>query len=282
MEYRQREFHNLDGMVMTKRAYVETSIGQVHYRHAGPAVARELPPLLLFHMSPASSVVYDRFIEVLGTNRSCFAIDTPGYGNSDAPDSPPRIEDYASVMVEVAENLGLPGPIDIMGYHTGSMTAVQMAVAAPRLVRRLVLVSAPIFTADEVERFHSIYSTEPLWTVDGERLLSLWKWFVEFFQVGSVNTVEDAGRIFYERLSGRDKYWWGHSAAFKFDFAAALSAVDQRILILNPNDDLVAMTPRAEDIMRNGRIENLPDMTHGFLDKHPEEIAALVADFLDE
>jgi pimeloyl-ACP methyl ester carboxylesterase len=266
---------------MAKRAYADTSIGQIHYRYVRPETPTPLPPLLMLHMSPASSLIYENFMNLMGQSRVCIAPDTPGYGNSDSHESPPRIEDYAAVMLELVANLKLAQPIDVMGYHTGSMTAVAMANQAPETVRKLVLVSAPIFTSEELTHFDQIYSTDSIWTSDGDRLLSLWKWFVEFFQVGSVNTVEAAGRIFYERLSGRERYWWGHHAAFEYEFAAALERVQQPILVLNPNDDLVTMTPRAESIMRNGRIQNFPHLTHGFLDSHPTDVIPILQDFLD-
>ena len=271
----------LKGFLVARRAYADTSIGQIHYRYAAPETPTDLSPLLLLHMSPASSLIYENFMNLMGESRACIAPDTPGYGNSDSHESPPRIEDFAAAMIELVENLDLDQPIDVMGYHTGSMTAVAMANQAPETVRKLVLVSAPIFTAEELKRFDQIYNTDSIWTPDGEKLLSLWKWFVEFFQVDTVNTVEAAGRIFYERLSGRERYWWGHHAAFEYQFAAALEQVNQPILVLNPNDDLAAMTPRAEPIMRNGRIHDLPNLTHGFLDSHPTEVITILQDFLD-
>ncbi len=266
---------------MARRAYIDASIGQIHYRYVMPEMPTALPPLLLLHMSPASSLIYENFMNVMGQSRVCIAPDTPGYGNSDSHGNPPTIEDFAKVMLELVKNLDLDQPVDVMGYHTGTMTAVAMANQETSVIRKLILVSAPIFTAEELERFDQIYSTDSIWTVDGEKLLSLWKWFVDFFQVGTVNTVEGAGRIFYERLSGRERYWWGHHAAFQYDFATALSTIEQPVLILNPNDDLVTMTPRAANIVRNGRIQDLPNMTHGFLDSHHDEVVPILEDFLD-
>jgi pimeloyl-ACP methyl ester carboxylesterase len=267
---------------MVKRAYAETSIGQIHYRYVMPEIPTGLPPLLLLHMSPASGLIYENLMNALGQSRVCIAPDTPGYGNSDSHESPPKIEDYASVMLELIKNLDLDQAVDVMGYHTGSMTAVEMAHHSSSVIRKLVLVSAPIFTMEELEHFDQVYSTESIWTVDGEKLLDLWKWFVEFFQVGTVNSLEGAGRIFYERLSGRERYWWGHHAAFQYDFASALAAVEQPVLILNPNDDLVSMTSRAANIIQNGRIQELPDMTHGFLDSHYDEVVPILRGFLED
>ncbi len=256
-------------------------MGQIHYRISEPEEPTGKPPVLLLHMSPATSLVYENVMRVIGNSRVCVAPDTPGYGNSDSFTSPPSISDYADVMMDLSQGLGWTH-FDVMGYHTGAMTAVDMASRAGTSVRKIVLVSAPIFTAEELVRFREIYSTEPIWTPDGRRLLELWQWFQGFFGVGTTNTVEAAGRIFYERLSGRENFWWGHNAAFNYDFVGSVSIVENPILVLNPNDDLVSITPRVEDLLRNGEVIDLPDYSHGFLDAHPYEVSDLVCAFLDK
>lgn len=269
-------------MVHVRRAYADTSIGQIHYRIAKPnSGSPSAVPLLMLHMSPASSLVYERLMQVLGESRLCFAPDTPGYGNSDSTPDVPTIEQFADVMIEFLDALGLTEPVDVMGYHTGSMTSISLADRYPDRIRRIVMVSAPIFTEEDLQRFATIYSEEPLWTEDGERLLALWKWFVEFFKVGEVNSVADAGRIFYERLSGREKYWWGHHAAFAFDLQSAITRVQHPILVLNPGDDLPEFTRRAEDLLVNGTIDEHPEWTHGFMDSHSTYAAKVINQFLN-
>jgi hypothetical protein len=99
--------------------------------------------------------------------------------------------------------------------------------------------------------------------------------------VGTTNTVEAAGRIFYERLSGRENFWWGHNAAFNYDFTRSVSIVENPILVLNPDDDLADITPRVNELLLNGGILDLPHYSHGFLDAHPEQVADLLCAFLD-
>ena len=268
-------------MVTVRRNYADVSIGQIHYRYTIPPANAPEPPLLMLHMSPASSLVYERLMGVVGESRQCIAPDTPGYGNSDAPPHVPSIELYADLMIELLDSLGITEPVDVMGYHTGSMTATSLADRYPNRIRKLVLVSAPIFNEQDLERFAQVYSEEPLWTEDGERLLSLWQWFVEFFKVGEVNTVADAGRIFYERLSGRDKYWWGHHAAFRFDLKSALQRVQHPIMVINPGDDLPEFTRRATPLLAQGTIQEHPEWTHGFMDSHSVDAAKVVGNYLD-
>ncbi|MCB1004719.1 MAG: alpha/beta hydrolase [Acidimicrobiales bacterium] len=263
-----------------RRGYVDVDHGQVHVRIAG-ADRTQRPPLVCLHMSPASGLVYERFAAVAGSDRTVLALDTPGYGGSDPLPPLPTIGDYADVVAQVVEAAGLAGPVDLLGYHTGSLTAVELAGRRPDLVRRVVAVSMPVFTAAELERLHGVYPEEPIFTEDGARLLATWRWFVEFFDVGGANTVEQAARIFHARLSGGERHWWGHHAAFDYDVVPALAQVRSPLLVLNPADDLTEQTRRAAAHLRHGRVEEHPEWTHGFLDNHTRAAAAAVLDFLD-
>jgi pimeloyl-ACP methyl ester carboxylesterase len=263
-----------------RRAYVDLPWGQVHLRRSGETRSVAHPPLLCLHMSPASGLVYERLVDAMGRDRLAVAPDTPGFGQSDPLPAYPEIADYARVMWETVDALGLPGPLDLMGYHTGSLTIAEMTRQAPARVRRLVMVSAPLYTADELARLRALYKPGPILTADGVRLGELWQWFQAFFRVGTVNTLEDAARIFFERLSGRERHWWGHRAAFNYDLGPTLAAIEQPVCVLNPDDDLVANTPRAAPLLRAGRVIDLPHYTHGFLDKHTDEVAALLRELL--
>jgi pimeloyl-ACP methyl ester carboxylesterase len=63
--------------------------------------------------------------------------------------------------------------------------------------------------------------------------------------------------------------------------ADRLARVTQPILVLNPDDDLHQHTLRAAGVMRNGRLIDLPNWGHGFLDVHTDEARRIVTDFLD-
>ncbi|MCL3819624.1 alpha/beta fold hydrolase [Aeromicrobium wangtongii] len=266
--------------VAVRRGYVDVPHGQVHLRVAGSADAAT-PPLLCLHMSPASGLVYEQFMAHIGESRQVIAMDTPGFGASDPLPAHPEIADYARVVAQVIEALGLSAPVDVMGYHTGSFTALELSRLRPDLVRRVVAVSLPLFTEEELVDFRALYDTAPIFTPDGTRLLERWRWFVDFFRVGTVNTVEHAARIFHARLSGGERHWWGHRAAFAYDVVAAAGQVDVPMLVINPDDDLRQHTPRIMPYLRNATLFDASDWTHGFLDTHSSEAARLVAGFLD-
>lgn len=259
------------------RGYVDARFGQMHLRIARPAGDTGKVPLLCFHMSPHSSRAYAGFLAAMGVDRMAVAPDTPGFGESDAPAQPPSVEDYAAAMGDVIDVLGLE-TVDLMGYHTGSEISVALALARPRQVRRLVLVSAPIFTPAELIEFHRLYDHDPI-TVDGSHLLKKWQSHVRW--AGPGKTLDMIADNFFDALRNPAISWWGHNAAFSYDMADRLARVTQPILVLNPDDDLHQHTLRATGKMQEGRIIHLSNWGHGFLDVHTDEARRIVTDFLD-
>ena len=263
------------------RDYVSVGHGQVHLRVARASTGSVHRPLVCLHMSPASGLVYENLMAHIGASRVVVAPDTPGFGASDPFPAHPAIGDYADVVAEVVGALGLEGPVDLLGYHTGSFTAVELATRRPDLVARVVAISMPVFTEAELTAFRRLYSKEPIFTEDGERLLEKWRWFVEFFGVGRHNTVEAAARIFYARLSGGERHWWGHHAAFAYDVVPVLRGLDVPVLVLNPDDDLTHHSRRAAEHLHTGVVEEHPEWTHGFLDTHTADASNRITAFLD-
>lgn len=260
------------------RRYVDCSTGQVHLRIAEPEQALR-PPVMCLHMSPISSYVYRNLLGELGRDRVTVAMDTPGFGMSDRPARQPAIEDYARVTLETVKALGLAEPIDLIGYHTGSITALDIARQAPESVRRIIMISAPVLTIAEREQLTLETGPQPL-SEDGSHLMKGWQRFLEYNR-GPGTTLEDMANIYPERLLGRTTSWWGHHAAFRYDFASQLAATKHEIRILNPRDDLWEITPRAKPLLQNGEIVHLPDWGHGFLDAYTLPAAALIREFLD-
>jgi pimeloyl-ACP methyl ester carboxylesterase len=258
------------------RAYTKGRYGQIHYRVAGSHGSRS--PLLLLHPSPLSGYVFENFMRDIGRDRFVVAPDTPGFGMSDAPASPPEIKDYAEVMLDFIAEVGL-GVVDVMGYHTGSLTAVEMSRQNPDVVRKIVMISATVFTPEETEAFRQKYVPPSIDERPG-LMAARWPSFKnEFWAMGP-----DANQKFNIFLDGqRNPDWspWGHRAAFNYNIAEALQESEHPILILNPEDDLWTYTPRAAPLLKNGRIHDLPGWTHGFLDAETAKVGAIVRGFLD-
>ena len=265
--------------VRVLRGYADGPDGQIHYRIAG--ATRDRPPLLCLHPSPLTSVVYGAWLGEMGRDRLAVAPDTPGYGGSDLPAKPPEISDFAAAMVRLLDELELK-QVDVMGYHTGSLTAAEMAHRYPDRVRRIVMISAPIFTAKELADYRAGLASQPTTLPETlkRNLAALERAPMGMFT--DLPTEQHYWDISVDRLRSYRTSTWGHRAAFNYDLAAVLPTIDQPILVLNPEDDLWQHSKRAAPHLKNGRIHDLPGWTHGALDGHTAEMAALVRTFLDK
>jgi pimeloyl-ACP methyl ester carboxylesterase len=259
-----------------RRTYVNGPFGQMHLRLAGGGKAHR--PLICFHLSPLSGVIYETWLGEMGKDRLAVAPDTPGYGMSDHPPAPPTIRDYAQAMAEAIDSLDL-NEVDVMGYHTGSKICVELARLQKRRVKHLILVSAPVYTAADLAQ-QQVDNAAPDAALDGSHLIAQWNAFTRFRGPGQ--TPEMIMRHFPDAIRGGARRRWGHGAAFAYTYPEHIGDVTAPILVLNPNDDLVRFTPRVLPYLKNGRLLELPDWGHGFIDLHTAEAAALIRPFLDD
>ena len=120
-----------------RRDFVSIAEGQVHYRAWSPAATGR--PVVLIHASPSSSWNLSGLLAELGPHRPVIAPDTLGNGDSPPPAMDvPDIPYYADATLRVMDALGID-VADVYGSHTGAHTAIEMAIAAPDRVRRVVL-----------------------------------------------------------------------------------------------------------------------------------------------
>lgn len=129
--------------VRTRRAYFDCRFGQLHVRTAFPTTGGfdEHVTLFCLHPRSGSSRVFDRFLPRIAADRSVYAPDLPGQGESDAPPASGAAA-AAAAASDLADGLRLR-QIDVLGFQDGSEAAVEFALARPQLVRRLVLVGLP-------------------------------------------------------------------------------------------------------------------------------------------
>jgi pimeloyl-ACP methyl ester carboxylesterase len=97
--------------------------------------------LFCLHPSDTSSRIFERFLPEIAADRSVYAPDLPGCGESDpAPDL--CFAHAAEAIADLAADLRLR-TIDLLGFRFGAGVALELAAARPDLVRRLVLVAVP-------------------------------------------------------------------------------------------------------------------------------------------
>jgi pimeloyl-ACP methyl ester carboxylesterase len=143
-------------LVRTRRAYFDCRFGQLHVRTAFPTTGGfdEGVTLFCLHPSDLSSRTFHRFLPEIADDRSVYAPDLPGCGESD-PAPSMNLKDGAAAVADLAKNLRLR-QIDLLGFGFGAGVALELAVARPELVRRLVLVAAPPIDALPVIKLESL------------------------------------------------------------------------------------------------------------------------------
>lgn len=266
------------------RGYAPSRFGQLHYRIAAPARDLRAPPVLCLHQTPSNSVDWEPLLPLLGLGRIVVAVDTPGYGMSDAPPAPATIEMLAATMAEMMAHLaehGIvpPGPFDLVGQHTGSVIATELARAFASRVRRLVLFGLAAFPP-EIRTAHlatlraafpapdaSLAHVERLWAAIGalsdERL-----------------SAEARHQHMAECLRGGARMAWGYESVFAYDFLGAIPQVRQPVLVINPQDDLWDVTHATAGLFPNGERFDMPGVRHGVLTLDRARVAARIEAFL--
>jgi len=106
----------------------------VHVRRAGDG-----PPLLLVNGIGAALEMWRPFAGALA-GRELIAFDLPGSGRSAShPGGLIRMPEFADLVAELMDALGLDAPADVLGYSMGGIVAQELAHRHPERVARLVL-----------------------------------------------------------------------------------------------------------------------------------------------
>jgi pimeloyl-ACP methyl ester carboxylesterase len=268
-----------DEEVRVRRAYFECRFGQLHVRTAFPTSGGfdEHTTLLCFHQSPRSGRVFEKFLPAIARDRSVYAPDLPGHGESDPPPQKPAIADYAGAIADFVDSMRFR-QIDVLGHQSGALVAAELALLRPEHVRRLVLVSVPVFNAEEREAFNGKpWQTAP--TEDGAHLLREWQRQLQ--SGGTGVTPEENTVALAERLQSGPAAAWGVGAAHHYSANERLPLLRQPVLILRPKDELWDGTQRARQLLRGARIIDLADQGAAVFSAAPDLVARHTREFLN-
>lgn len=106
--------------------------GQVCWRGFGAG-----SPVVLVHGGHGSWLHWVRNIEALAAHHTVWAVDLPGFGDSDAPGEG-MVALLAPTLATLDVLIGRDTPLDLVGFSFGGLVAAHMAAQRPN-VRRLAL-----------------------------------------------------------------------------------------------------------------------------------------------
>jgi pimeloyl-ACP methyl ester carboxylesterase len=265
--------------VHLRKMYVDCRYGQMHVRTAFPSSGGfdELTPLVCIHQAPLSGRVFRPLLSDLGRDRSIYAPDLPGYGESDAPESPPSMTEYAAAVGDLVDSLRLR-QVDLLGWQGGALAAIELALARPQQVRRVVLASVPVFDAREREAFNS----RP-WPLrareDGSHLIEEWQRIRR--ARGAQAAISRVGEDLAGSMRAGDSAVWGPTAAANYPGGERLPLLRQPAMVLRPQDEFWDMCARAGTLIHECRRVDLADQDGGLFDAGAGEVARYARDFLD-
>ncbi len=253
------------------KQYVNTSYGQVHVRVLNAQDKSDTAPLVCLHPAPMSGLYFATVMPLLNADRDVVAPDYPGYGGSDPQYEPPDIADYAHAMLEAIDALGIGRPVDVLGFHTGCLVAVEMAHLGPTSLRRLVLCDVPYFTAEQQNAMRDeVVQRLPL----SQDLLSLEKPWT--FNVGSrVGDVplERALELFTEHLRAGTRDWYAFDAAFRYDCVDRFSNLRADVACLATQSGLHGPTTSAAAAIPDASYTDVTEVTSAVFESGADAIS---------
>jgi len=156
-------------VVNLRRLYVDSRYGQLHVHSAFPSSGGfdEETTLIAVHDEGGTGRSLAAFVEELGHDRSVYAPDLPGCGESDPLGKAIGATGESAALCDFLDQMRFR-QVDVFGAGAGAKVAVEFALARPDKVRKVVITGAPAGTAARLDGHSPCIEIEP--EEDGRRL----------------------------------------------------------------------------------------------------------------
>jgi pimeloyl-ACP methyl ester carboxylesterase len=265
--------------------YAEESVfgGRVALYSAGPAKGE--PVVLLHGLGKPAARDWAKVIPALAQRYRVYALDLPGFGESDKGNHLYSPDNFARVIGSVLEKR-VPRPFTLVGHSMGGPVALAYAAEYPQRVSRLVLVDA----AGVLHR--SVYA-EFLMRVGAQRVIGLDSmWFeqvVRAIQIRAENWPL-RGELALERAGVRRRLLRGDPSAIsafamvEHDFSRTLREIAVPTLIVWGADDIIA-PPRTGQALASAiphaRLVVMEGAGHAPMVQMPDRFNPILIDEID-
>lgn len=257
-------------MTTIQKVYAQTSFGQVHARIMAPNGDERQAPLLCLHPAPSSGLYFQTAMRMLNTGRRVIAPDYPGYGGSDSLSEPPSIADYARAMLEFLADLGVPSPIDVLGFHTGCLVGTEMSIQKAAAVRRLVLCDVPYFSADARKSLYNKMAVPTPISADLNSIKGAWIFNVES-RIEHVS-LPRAIELLAEQLRAPERDHFGFAAAFTYPSEERLAHITVDTTILATQSGLHEQSIAAAELIPGATLVDVTEVCSAVFESGAEAI----------
>jgi len=249
-------------------------------------VRGEGEPVLLIHGSHVADALLPLAREpVLADRFRLIQYHRRGFGGSDAHTGPFSIEQQARDARRLVQKLE-PGPVHVVGYSYGALTAIQLALDAPSAVRSLVLLEPPLRRVNEDPATSPVFSPllelyrsgDARGAVDAfMRIVGGPDWRAEVSGTvpgGPEQAEKDAATFFEVELPALQGWSVDRDKASRISQPVLyVTGSESGSLVDPPKQLFLSSLPHAEEAV-------LPGLNHLLQMRNPSLVAHRIADFL--
>lgn len=269
-----------------RKAYVDGPFGQIHVQIWGGGSTTMVrtdadgcpPPLICLPPAPYSSVALNTLAPLLADERTVIGLDYPGHGGSESGSRPASIEDYAAAAACVARTLSPDRPVNLFGFHSGCLVAVETAISHPDCVDKLVLVDIPFFDTETRAKFCEQTPNPVAISQDFEMLQSAWEFSVT--QRLNQMTVARGYELFSDHIRLGASMNIAYHAAFGYDVDSRFPTTPKETLIVATQSGLLDGTRTAANAIPQSTLLEVLDITSGVIENSAAKLVeAMQAEF---
>ncbi|MFZ5674742.1 MAG: alpha/beta fold hydrolase [Pseudomonadota bacterium] len=238
-------------------------------------------PLICVHGVGSYLEAWDGVVRGLDPDFRILRFDLRGHGRSMRVKGRYEIADFVRDLVALADHAGF-ADFDLAGFSLGGLIAQRTALDHPERVKRLVLISTVAGRNDD-ERARVAARLQALSTSDrgAHYDASMSRWFTEAFQQANPELMQ----ALRARNAANDPecYAAAYRVLAETDLGSELSRISAPTLILTGEEDQ-GSNPRMARFMHDriagSRLAILPGLRHSILQEAPDQVTALMRDFL--
>jgi len=265
-------------VVHVRRSYAEGRHGQIHLATAYPSGGGfdERVPILCLHQAGGSNRTFAPVLRELGRDRSVYALDLPGHGSSDVANTRLTIAELTGVVGDLLDTLRLRNA-DVIGYELGAAIGIELAIARPQQIRRLILWGAAVYSPQERSTLAAQVRTT--WRDDGSDITELWRHELEQRPADvPMTALIDS---WSDRLRAGPAAARAHAAYLEYVAGERLPLLKQHALVLRLKDQFGDYAARVRSSLSNGTLLDVPEHGTGFIGAAWQRFATIVREFFD-
>ncbi len=237
--------------------------------------------LVLVHGVGASLEAWNEVVSCLGEGFRTIRLDLRGHGASGKPPGPYHIDDFVGDVMAVMDHFGIAS-CHLAGHSLGALIAQGVALAHPRRLDRLVLLSGIAGrTAEERRRVEKRLAMVADGIPGAHFEASVSRWFTDDFLRRHPDII--ARQAEANRRNDPAAYAASYRVLTETDFAERLRDITAQTLIVTGEHDLgsnARMARYMHATIPHSSVHILPDLKHAILTEAPDDVARLIKEFI--